>query len=396
MARIVFFVEDLPHQQKAYADFAWPLIRSLADQHHEIRVLTTYRPGVDLPKLHPRIEILSPFSNWSWREVYRVLPLLLGFRPDVLHFIQPRFDLQNTWTHAARWLTPLRHMLSGPRIVLSLYDIDRRAIDQLGFLIRESDALTVMNPGQKQLLLNRFGPELKIELMAANLEALPSSEILVSNVNGHATPSSTEIFQRLYDKQSVFLFIPGPLDQHLDFDASFELVSKVDQHLSRLGQKAWYLFSGGWGDTPHRQRDLIRRQLVSLPMDGQVVFAGPQPEAEELIWMQRAQAVWLSPLDPARLAFVRALRVAQAAGASLILSPDQVQQDPIGWQDGTNVFVRGIGHDVAPNTCFELLVQVLTDQNLAASVRRPAQELYRRAVLDQPSNSLSRLYKNLL
>ena len=104
MAKIAFFIERLPPDADPISGFAYDLIRSLAEQSHEIRIYSTYVEGAPLPPRHPRIEILRPFQSWGWLEIPRVLPLLMEFRPDVFHLIQPGTETRRAMSILPAWL----------------------------------------------------------------------------------------------------------------------------------------------------------------------------------------------------------------------------------------------------------------------------------------------------
>ena len=123
MARIAFFTEKLPSLdgrsstdavEGAIANYSFELIRSLADQQHDVRVLSTYREGEAIPEGSSRLQIIRPFRSWSWLEIPRLIPTLLEFQPDVLHFIQPHGEALTGWTNAMTAVPSLAPLIGRP------------------------------------------------------------------------------------------------------------------------------------------------------------------------------------------------------------------------------------------------------------------------------------------
>ena len=150
MARVAFFTERLPssdssHVREEITGFSYDLMTSLADQQHDVRVFSTYREDDTLPQVHSRLQILRPFRKWSWFEIPRLIPILLDFQPEIMHFIQPRKEAFMGLTNAMTALPALASVIGKPRIVVSLYDVRKDELQRNRSLLMMADTVIVAN-----------------------------------------------------------------------------------------------------------------------------------------------------------------------------------------------------------------------------------------------------------
>jgi hypothetical protein len=389
MARIAFFIEEIPPTEDVIATFAWDLIRSLADQQHEIRVFSTYREGGRLPEPHPRIEILRPFKRWNVLELAKLTPLLMQFRPEILHLIQPHKNALTGLTNAMSFIPTLAPLLGGPVTVASFFDLNEKSLPRHRLLLTSADALTVANELQLEVIeraLARPGRARRplVEIVPIPIAAWShepgSAEIEVDP----AAPDSDIALEGLRTSSENLIVVPGPLDQHFDPVFTLELVARclLDQ------PQAQAVLLGGWATVPMRLRHAAERKWHEAGVGSRAALTGPLAEEEETLWIHRATCVLIAPFDETRLSFTRVLRASQRASAALVLSNEQARLDPIAWRDSENALVR-------PRTKLDLAEAVrrlLRDSELRARLQDNIEEFSRAGVVDHPGNIISRLY----
>lgn len=387
MARIAFFIDALPPGGDASARFGWDLIRSLADQQHEIQVFSTYFEGAALPEEHPRVEILRPFTKWNLFEIHKALPLLIRFRPEVIHLIQPRGAMFTGWMNAMSVMPSLAPLLGGALTVASFFDINEKTLATHRHLLTGVDALTVSNARQKAaietFLKGRAQP--RIEIVPVTISHHPfSSAATPARVT---TSPSIDLLNRLRTDHPKTILVPGPIDQHTDAVATFREVAAILHERS----DTCAAITGGWGSVPVRLRHAAEEVLFDAHVGDRVVLTGPLDDKEQSEWLRRADCVLVAPLDEARLAFTQHLREAQAMGAAIVMNDTQARLDPIAWRDGENAWVR----ERSIEAIRAAVLECLDDEETRTRVSRNAAEFSKSQVIDRPGNALSRLYARL-
>ncbi len=388
MARIAFFLEDLPPSDDAIARFSWELIRGLADQQHEIHVFSTYRANADLPDKHPRIEILRPFRDWGVMEIPKALPPLLSFRPEVLHVIQPHGRAIRGWSNAMALIPGLAPLLGGARTVVSFFDITERTLRRHRLLLAGADALTVSNERQRETVERFYDrrPPPPLEVVPIPLSRQPET-VALEFVLDAAAPSA-DLLERLREKYPETLLVPGPVDQHLDPVDTFRAVAEV----LRDRPRSCAAITGGWGSVPVRVRHAAEEMFFDAGVGDRVVLTGPLTIAEQNDWIRRSECVLISTLNESRMAFTQHLREAQALGAAIVMSTEQAGLDPIEWRDGENAWVRPRSTD----SIRAAVSECLGDPSAREKVRRNNAEFSKSSVIDHPGNAISRLYVRAL
>lgn len=382
MARIAFFNERLPPDPDPVSAFSYELIRSLADQQHEIRVFTTYRPDQELPPPHPRIQILQPFKNWSWLEIPRVVPILMEFRPEIIHIVEPRAEALHGLTNAMSALPTLAPLLNNPPIVTSLYDLRSDRLKKYRLLLYASHAVTVSNASQLRVL-NEFLPETSRKPTLALLP-LPAA---LSHSLENETPTSPilETLKELSSKCDL-IFVPGDIEIHCDPQALFQAMNSVLlQHADAI-----IVFGGSWNGVPQRTRHSLMRIFENT--GDRVVFTGRLTTAEEKQCLALSKFVFLASLPLETLWLARLLRSALETFTIPILNSDQADVDSLAWRHGENAWITTVNaHDWASS-----ILEALNANALVEQMRERLSEFTRREAIDQPSNVINRLYAGLL
>lgn len=397
MAKIAFFIERLPPDGDPISDFAYDLIRSLADQSHEIRIYSTYVEGAPLPPSHPRIAILRPFKTWSWLEIPRVLPLLLEFRPDVLHLVQPGPETRR----AMSILPALARLLGKPPIVASLYDVMDRELGAHRWLLAASDAITVSSDPQKDLLekylasfskpARRRVHTLPISIGARHIRSVSSNSALQTLDAGAALSEAVGVFLSAAIDADM-IFVPGDISEHGDAEALFEtLAGALAEHANAL-----VLFGGGWGRIPHRRRHRLMRVLDAAGVGARVLLTGPIDADTERICLARARVVFLASLARESLGLARILRQALDASAPLIMSRSQADTDALNWRHDENSLLVEAEPGLRALSWITALDRALKSPHLVEHIRAGLPEFTRAEAVDHPGNVVSRVYAQIL
>lgn len=371
MARIAFFTESLPPQSDIIAEFSYDLIRSLADQQHEIRVFSTYRDGQELPPAHPRIEVLRPFQSWSWLEIPRILPLLIDFRPELIHIVQPRAEALKGFTNAMSALPSLKLVLGQPVFVTSFYDLRRSLLKTHNLLLRASDAVTVSNSSQQELLSS-------VLTRAAHIVPIPSS-----TASGEAQADSN--LEQFVDDGQV-IFVPGDVGDHENIEELFSTLNSV------LGKHpdSKVVFGGGWGSVHAKLRHVLLRPFAER--GSRILITGQLTPNEERLCLRKAHVVFTASLPPESMSLARIFREALKEAAPLLMTLSQSSLDGLNWRNGESALLT----TDLPGDWLEALTEALSPTSEIAKVRENLPEFSRIEAIDLPGNVMSRLYAELL
>ncbi len=382
MARIAFLNERLPPDDDPVSGFSYELIRSLADQQHEIRVFSTYRSGGGLPPSHPRIQILRPFHSWSWLEVPRAMPLLMEFRPEILHVVEPRAEAVQGFTNAMSALASLKSLFGNPPLVTSFYDVRGDRLKKHRALLLISDAVTVSNEPQLKLLedfFSRFSrkPELAVLPLPAPVYQEQEDEAVSS-------PLLENVKEFSSDRELVF--VPGDVGAHRDPAGLFQALAAVlEKH-----PKVAIVFGGSWSGVARR----IRHQLLrTFEKTGErVLFTGPLTVFEEKGCLSLAKFVFLASLPIESLSSARLTRTALEVFTLPILNSEQARLDSLNWVHGENAWIT----TTDARDWSRSVSEALDSATLVERIRARLSEFARREAIDQPGNAITRLYARLL
>lgn len=380
MAKIAFFNERLPPDSDPVSGFSYELIRSLADQQHDVRVFSTYRAGEELPSAHPRIEIFRPFKSWSWLEVPRVIPLLMDFHPDIIHVIEPRAEALRGLSNAAHALPALAPLLNRPVLVSSYYDLRADGLKKHRFLLHSCDAVTVSNASQLKLLEDFFTPFSR----SPELTLLPVPASISHEEPGEIQEAGSS--SALGESDGTLIFVPGDIDSHSDPSLLFETLAGI----LHARPDVTVVFAGGWGRIPQRSRHELMR--VFARSDHRVFITGRLSASDERRYLARAKIVFMASLPLESLWWARVSRMALEASALPIITNEQASFDALEWRHGENAWIL----DLNPNTWFSSLSEALSSASLLESMCERLPEFVRAEAIDQPSNVVSRLYAHLL
>lgn len=382
MARIAFFTERLPPDQDPISRFAFDIILSLADQGHEVCVLSTYYPEQDLPPSHPRIELLRPFRKWGWTELPRVIPILLQFKPEIIHVIQPHAESVRGLTSAMNAIPGLAKIVGSPKLISTFYDLQPDTLKKSRPLLLMSDAITVSDLQQKETLeieLAKFKRKPEIFIIS-----VPSS----SPSNSSSSERKSENLERIFAEGKSFVFVPGAINSHRHLPELFRALSEA---LSSYPEFQ-VLFGGGWGAIPPLRRRDLMNEFEKRGVGGLVRITGPLSEEEERICLAHAHLVFAASLDADSIENTRLTRMALAAGAPLAVARKDSEKDAIPWRHGENAWIL----EDEPFSWTQDLTNALGSVEALEKIRRTLPDFARLETVDRPGNLMSRAYARLL
>lgn len=395
MARIAFFTETLPPNSDLIARFSFDLIRSLADQEHEILVFSTYRPEAELPKSHPRIEILRPFRKWSWLEIPKIIQPLLQFRPEVLHFIQPRAEALEGFTNAMNAIAGLAPVIGKPSFVSSFYDVQPQSLKEHSLLLKASDAVTVSNQPQADLIIQTLESlhhaSKKPRWNQPQVRILPVPGVVATlheSKNASAQASETATLETFFSQNQNVVVVPGDIGNHHDPESLFEILAELlaAQHHTAI------LFAGGWGRISPLRRRRLMNAFEKRALGSRVLISGPLNENQERLALINAKVVFAASLPNSALELTHFIRQALSTHSVLILNREQSSLDSIPWRHREHAFLC----DPHPASWGPALAQALSEEDTAQTIRNHLPEFARLEALDQPSNVMSRIYAEIL
>jgi hypothetical protein len=385
MARLAFFTEVLPGAaggDHEITDFSYDLMVSLADQQHDVRVFSTYREGESLPPSHPRLQIIRPFRKWSWLEIPRLVPILLEFQPEILHFIQPRKEAFSGLTNATSALPGLASAIGRPRIVVSLYDVRASELQRNRLLLLSADTVVVANKQQADEVEAWFDDQ-------SRASKLPKASIEIVSLPAQTPPDEFEVLpalERLPAKDLIF--VPGDLDEQKDRDA---LAMTLNELLSAIPASG-VIFGGGWGRLTLSERRAFMRQFEDRGNGARILLTGPLSAAGELSCLEVSRIVLLAGLPDSSLSLARHIRYALLKQRPLVLNEDQCRLDPIKWRDRENAFI--VSNDA--RTLGPTLSEALLDTESLRAIRSRLPDFARTEAVDEPGNAMSRIYAQAL
>ncbi len=379
MAKIAFFTERLPSNDDDISLFSGTLIQSLGDQHHDIRIFTT-DDGSDWPAPHSRIEIVRPFRKWSWWETAKLIPMLTIDSPEIIHIIQPRHQsLLSFGPSPINFVSALSSFPTKPRIVLSLYELDKRALDKLRPTLQVASLILVRTQSQKAELESDW------QVAGSRIAVIPA--LALPALSNFETETLPETLSTLVERSDRYVFVPGGLDQHSNLDILFKTLGALAQEDDGLN----FVLQGSWSDLPISKRSEWQDKFKSNSAAGRTLLTGSLSESTESYLFRNAPVVLLATLNPNKLKFWKHSRRALSVGSPLVLASSQVSADELDWSE-MGATLNGNSASEIASACLSFL----NDEELRHQARERAVELADRQVTDQPANHLTRLYLELL
>ncbi|MES2964851.1 MAG: hypothetical protein V4760_13250, partial [Bdellovibrionota bacterium] len=340
---------------------------------------------------HPRMRVLRPFRKWGWLELPRLVPILMELQPEILHLIEPRAESMSGWTNAMGAIPSFAPLFGRPRVIVSFYDLSRETLASHRQILFSADLVTVSTRQQERIIeewLRENGRR-----AATALVPLPSRTQRPISISDDETLSSlsSELSPAL-DHFSLIgdslVLVPGDVSDHVDAEIVFSLLAET----LRLRPNTRVLIAGGWGRTPVSKRAELMSIFERAGAGARVLMSGPLTPAAEVQCLERSRVVFMASLRGESLSLARWNREALEVRAPVVLSRNQCELDPLPWRDRETAFlVDDAGFDWG-----SALNEALENDELLSAIRTRLADFARSEVLDQPGNSMSRLYAQLL
>lgn len=404
MARIAFFTEKLPSldgrsstdaAEGAIANYSFELIRSLADQQHDVRVMSTYREGEVIPEGSTRLQIIRPFRSWSWLEIPRLIPTLLEFQPDVLHFIQPHGEALTGWTNAMTAIPSLAPLIGRPKVVLSLFDVRESELGRHRNLLLLTDSITVANRQQAEIV-EKWWPENAKKKPFVTVVPLPlTSNPSTTYLSGFESedsilPASIGLSATIrgFFGTGKTILIPGEIDEHIDLERH---ASTFVELLTTIPD-AQIAIAGGWGRWPSLKRKKFIEAFENANAGNRVLLTGPLNEECRREAIALSHCLFSASMPAESFLLPLWIRLAIGAGIPVVLSQEQVDIDPIPWRDRENAFIV----DSEGKKWGAALAEALLTDDVTRSIASRLPDFTRFEAVDRPGNVISRMYSELL
>jgi hypothetical protein len=314
MSKICFLTDRLPTDPDPFSALIWNQFLVLAESHHDVLVVSHLPPPQDERWIHPRLRVLQPFPSWSIRFLPRFLRLLIGHKPDVLHWIEPA----QPNLHHMQWITPaLAALPKRPLLAMSLWNPKswERSWVVSGTL-PTMDLLFVTHPQHREILWRNW-PQMMSRVILSPLlfeEEIPS--------NHWVTTWAGE-----------FDFIPGDLSDIADPKA---LVDALERSLGGNEERKAII------PCSHREsRFQFLELLRDRELDARVAIF------ESLDWptwselFSRARSVRADMLTAKSPYLSLAMQWSRARSRPLQLNPEQQSlMTEVNWQDTHNFVAR--------------------------------------------------------
>lgn len=306
--KIIIFSESLPNHDLLGA-YAYSLGLALAEQQHEVKIISTKGPVFARTDRCNTLKILYPFKNWSPLELVKILPLFLEFQPQVIFFIQPH--IKKSLINVFHFLPHALPIMNTPTRILSLFDLS----DPLSWkknigLMNACDFITVLSSPQRELILTqsrRLKPNLRVEILPSYLpyESNPSDSSL-----------ATELLPQPY------VLVPGPLARHNNPFLLFEIL----QAILEAHPKLRVVFSGGWDETNVELKRKLLRPLIESGFSCNLLFTGPIGPQRFMRLAKEAQVLFGSTLSATGSLVLEMLHLTERFHRPLVISDPLASQ----------------------------------------------------------------------
>lgn len=348
------------------------LTTALRHQQHQVTVMTSRNEDAALPD---GVELLRPFRRWSVAEGLRVLPLLYGLNPQIVHMVLEDDRLNPAQIVLSLAAKALPHGVLTTSLLHIRQGLRRR--NPVRYLLQESDIVTC--PSVETLGALRG---LRVRARRQGRGILPP--VLDFNDEENLLERSSagaDLVRRLQGSPFVVVPLTEPdFAPHRQGFRRFQVMAS-HRHVVLLGSlsgwtlrerkrfHAWTLEQGvgdRWTVTGELSRPDLRRLLS---------------KAEALVLAGKS----LSPLETTEY-FLHALQ----AGTTLVLDQKQSAIHSELWRDGENCWI------LSTDDLVSRLQSLMAKADLKLPQPLPADIQLQRDLIDAPLNELNRLYNKAL
>lgn len=348
------------------------LTTALRHQQHVVTLLTSRDEDADLPD---GVEVLRPFKSWSAREALRLLPVIIGMNPQILHLVLEE-DRLNT---AQIILSLLSKTLPHTVLTTSLLNIrvGLRRHNPVRYLLQESDVVTC--PSVETLGALRG---LNVKSVRQGRGILPPViDFDTEETIGERSSAAGELVRRLSGEK--FFVVPFS-------EPEFDPRRGAFRRLTLLASRHPVVLLGSFTGWSLRDRKRFHSWMETQGLGHQWVVSGDLGRSDLRRLLSRAEALvlagqTLSPLETTEY-FLHALQ----AGATMVLDRRQGMIHSDLWKNGENCWI------LSNDDLLKGLQTLISQDTLKRPQMLPDDSRLQRELLDAPMNELNRLYNKAL
>lgn len=367
MAKVVLVCQHL-HQT------SWSLARALKAQNHEVVILTS--KDETPPENDPHIITMSYFKRWSFIEATRLVPILFGLSPQIVHLLLDSDSMNGA--ESALALFAKGH----PACILttSLLHIHRglHKRNPVRYLLQESDIITcptLESMGHLRGLSTKKSQGRGILPPVLNL-----SEDLRSHQNDLVL-SEIPILDALKQKKYVILPFREP---------NFDPTSPFFRRLLKWGSQYHLVLWGSFQMWPPRQRKIFAEWMENHGLQSNWTLTGRISAGITEQLLEGCEALILAGQSFTPIEMTEFYLKAIQTRCSLVLSRRQAQVHAGLWRHGKNCWIL-------EDRKIDLEIQkVLLTESLRTPEQLPESIAREKHWIDIPLNDLNRLYNKAL
>lgn len=348
------------------------LTTALKHQQHQVTVVTSRDEDAALPD---GVEMLQPFRKWSVRECLRLLPVLVGLNPQIVHLI-----LEDDRLNSAQiMLSLMAKAIPNTVLTTSLLHIRQglRRHNPVRYLLQESDVITC--PSVETLGALR-GLNMKSTRQGRGILP-PVLDFDSTEEFGERTGAAAELLRRL--GKSKFFVVPFS-------EPAFDPRKVAFRRLTLLAARHQVVLLGSFTGWALRDRKRFEAWMREQGLGERWIVSGALGRSDLRRLLAQAEALVLaghslSPLETTEY-FLHALQ----AGATMVMDGKQSMIHSDLWRDKENCWI------VSSDDLLNRLQSVISEDSLKKPQMLPEDSRLQRELVDAPLNELNRLYNKAL
>lgn len=348
------------------------LTTALRHQQHQVTVITSRDEDAVLPA---GVEVLQPFRKWSATEGARLVPIVVGLNPQIVHLV-----LEEDRLNAGQiLLSVLAKLIPQTVLTTSLLGIRSglRRRNPVRYLLQESDVVTC--PSVETLGALRG---LNVKSVRQGRGILPPVlDFDTEEDVSERSSSAAEMLRRLGNSK----FFVTPFSE-----PAFDPRKIAFRRLLLLAAQAQVVLLGSFTGWALRDRKRFEAWMREQGLGEQWTLSGPLGRSDLRRLLAKSEALVLaghslSPLETTEY-FLHALQ----SGATMVLDGRQAMIHSDLWRHGENCWI------VPNDDLLNRLQAVVSGDSLKRPQMLPEDSRLQRELVDAPLNELNRLYNKAL
>lgn len=348
------------------------LTTALHHHQHQMTVVTSHDQDADLPD---HVEVLRPFKTWSVREALRLVPIVIGMNPQIVHIV-----LEDDRLNSAQLvLSILGKALPHTVLTTSLLHIHHglRRHNPVRYLVQESDVVTCPSVETLGALrgLNVTSPRQGRGILPPVLDF-----DIEENLHDRSA-GAMDLLRRLGNEK--FFVVPFS-------EPSFNPRGAAFRRLTLLASRHPVVLLGSFTGWALRDRKRFHAWMEGKGLGHQWVVSGALGRSDLRRLLAKTEALvlagqTLTPLETTEY-FLHALQ----AGATMVLDGRQGMIHSDLWRNGENCWI------LSNDDLLKGLQTLISKETLKRPQVLPENSRLQRELVDAPMNELNRLYNKAL